>query len=176
MLATMTDVPIDVLHPDLVAILTEVGIVLVSAIVLQVALSWILGHFARLKKGKMRWGGVAAGALRMPVSLALWLTAVTFLAAHGAEVWAHFSTGDSSVAADADHLVHRVLPSARIVFIVFCGTLFVARVVRRTQGMIEQQATESGSEMDITALQALFGIGIVLVWIVGVIVGCSRSA
>lgn len=171
MLATIKDAPIDALDPDVVSILAMLGVVLVSAIVLHLILGWILGRMGRMTKGKMRWGGVVAGALRMPIGLAIWLLAATFVIEHGAALWAHFSKSDENIAADVEHLVRDVLPGIRIIIGVFCGTLFVSRVVRRTQLMIERQAADTGAEMDMTALQALFGIGVVIVWIMGIIVG-----
>ena len=171
MLATIKDAPTDVLAPDVVSILTMLGVVLVSAIVLHLVLGWMLGRMGRMTKGKMRWGGIMAGALRLPVGLAIWLLAATFVIEHGAALWAHISMSDDNIAADVEHLVREVLPDIRIIIGVFCGTLFVSRVVRRTQSMIERQATDTGAEMDMTALQALFGIGVVIVWIMGIIVG-----
>ena len=171
MLATIKDAPTDVLAPDVVSILTMLGVVLASAIVLHLVLGWMLGRMGRMTKGKMRWGGIMAGALRLPVGLAIWLLAATFVIEHGAALWAHFSMSDDNIAADVEHLVREVLPDIRIIIGVFCGTLFVSRVVRRTQSMIERQATDTGAEMDMTALQALFGIGVVIVWIMGIIVG-----
>ncbi len=171
MLATIKDAPTDVLAPDVVSILTMLGVVLASAIVLHLVLGWMLGRMGRMTKGKMRWGGVVAAALRLPIGLAIWLLAATFVIEHGAALWAHFSKGDVNIATDVEHLVREVLPDIRIIIGVFCGTLFVSRVVRRTQSMIERQATDTGAEMDMTALQALFGIGVVIVWIMGIIVG-----
>ena len=171
MLATIKDASTDVLAPDVVSILTMLGVVLVSAIVLHLVLGWMLSRMGRMTKGKMRWGGVVAAALRLPIGLAIWLLAATFVIEHGAALWAHFSKSDVNIATDVEHLVREVLPDIRIIIGVFCGTLFVSRVVRRTQSMIELQATDTGAEMDMTALQALFGIGVVIVWIMGIIVG-----
>lgn len=156
---------------ELVTILTMLGIVVGAAIVAHVVVGWLLGRLARLSRGRLRWGGVVADAARMPAGLAIWLIAFTFVLKYGAALWGHFSHGDDNVATDIDHFVHLILPTIRIIIAVFCGTLFVARSVRRSQYVIEQQAAESGSEMDMTALQALFGIGVVFVWIIGVIVG-----
>ncbi|MCP4759494.1 MAG: mechanosensitive ion channel family protein [Planctomycetes bacterium] len=156
---------------NFVSILTMLGIVVGAAIVLHVVLSWLLGRLARLSRGRLRWGGVLAGAARMPVGLAIWLLAATWMLEHGASLWVFFAPGDGTVATDVDHFVDMSLPAGRIIIAVFCMTLFAARTVRRTQHLIEDQARDSGSEMDMTALQALFGIGVVLVWIVGIIVG-----
>jgi MscS family membrane protein len=158
-------------NPELVSILTMLAIVLGVAIVAHVLLSWLLGRLARLSHGRLRWGGVLAGAASLPIGLAIWLLAATWVLEHGASVWVFFTPGDDNVATDVNHLVDMVLPAARIIIAVLCGTLFVSRSVRRSQGVIEDQARTSGSEMDMTALQALFGIGVVLVWILGVIVG-----
>jgi MscS family membrane protein len=171
MLATIKNAPTDALPPDVVSILTMLGVVLVSAIVLHVVFGWILSRMARMTKGNMRWGGIVAGALRMPIGLAIWLLAATFVIGHGVALWSHFSQSNENIAADLDHFVQEVLPDIRIIIGVFCGTLFVSRVVRRTQSMIERQAADVGAEMDMTALQALFGIGVVIVWIMGIIVG-----
>jgi len=156
---------------ELVTILTTLGIVVGAAIVAHVVVGWLLGRLARLSRGRLRWGGVVADAARMPAGLAIWLIALTFAMGHAAALWGHFSSGDDNVATDIDHFVHLILPTTRIIIAVFCGTLFVVRSVRRAQHVIEQQAAESGSEMDMTALQALFGIGVVFVWVIGVIVG-----
>ena len=161
----------DLVHPELATLLTMLGMVLGAAIVAHIVLRWLLGRLARLSRGRLRWGGVLAGAARMPVGLAIWLLAATWMLEHGAGLWVIFSPGDHTAATDVDHFARMILPAARIIIAVFCGTLFVVRCVRGTQKMIEKQATDSGSEMDMTALQALFGIGVVFVWIVGVIVG-----
>lgn len=159
------------IDPELLSILTMLGVVVGAALGTHVVLSWALGRLGRLSHGRLRWGGVLASAARLPVGLAIWLIALTFALEHGAALWVYFTPGDDNVASDVDHLVHMVLPATRIIIAVLCGTLFVSRSVRRAQGVIEDQAQKSGSEMDMTALQALFGIGVVLVWILGVIVG-----
>ncbi len=158
-------------EPELTAILTMLGIVVGAAVVAHVVVSWLLGRLAKLSRGRLRWGGVLAAAARAPAGLAIWLLAGTWVLEHAASIWVFFSHGDENVATDVDHFVHMILPAVRIIIAVFCGTLFVARSVRRTQHVIEDQARDSGSEMDMTALQALFGVGVVLVWIVGIVVG-----
>jgi len=156
---------------ELTSLLTMLGVVVGAALVSHIVVSWLLARLSRLSRGKLRWGGVCAGAMRLPAGLAIWLIAATWVAEHGAALWVHFSPGDDTVAEDVEHLVLVALPAARIIIAVFCGTLFVARSVKRTQAMIERQAVETESEMDMTALQALFGIGVVIVWILGIIVG-----
>jgi MscS family membrane protein len=165
------EAPKELDHGELATVLTMLGIVVGAAIVAHLVLSWLLGRLARLSRGRLRWGGVMAGAARMPVGLAIWLLAATWMLEHGARLWVVISPSDDTVATDVDHFVHLILPAARIIIGVFCGTLFVARCVRGTQRMIEKQAADSESEMDMTALQALFGIGVVFVWILGIIVG-----
>ncbi len=159
------------LDSDLTSSLTMLGVVFVAAIVLHLVLGWMLSRIARLTTGRLKWGGIIAGALRLPVGLAIWLLALTWAIEHGAALWVHLGDDDHKIAVDVAHFVHIVLPAARIIIVVFCGTLFFARGVRRTQKMIEQQAIDTKSDMDMTALQALFGIGVVLVWILGLVVG-----
>ncbi len=165
------DVAKDVVESELVTLLTMLGIVVVAAIVAHVVLGWLLSRLSRLSRGRLRWGGVLAEAAKFPVGLAIWLLAATWVLEHASALWVFFSKGDANVATDVDHFVHMILPAMRIIIAVFCGTLFVSRSVRRAQHVIEQQAADTGSEMDMTALQALFGIGVVFVWIIGVIVG-----
>jgi len=172
MIATSTDTAVqEALAPDVTSMLTMLAIVVGAAIVSHIVVAWLLGRLSKLSKGKLRWGGVLAGALRMPAGLAIWLIAATWFLEHGAALWAHLSPGDDTIAQDVEHLIAVALPAARIIIAVFCGTLFVARTVKRTQSLIERQAIETESEMDMTALQALFGIGVVLVWVLGIIVG-----
>jgi len=172
MIATSTDTAVqEALAPDVTSMLTMLAIVVGAAIVSHIVVAWLLGRLSKLSKGKLRWGGVLAGALRMPAGLAIWLIAATWFLEHGAALWAHLSPGDDTIAQDVEHLITVALPAARIIIAVFCGTLFVARTVKRTQSLIERQAIETESEMDMTALQALFGIGVVLVWVLGIIVG-----
>ncbi|MDP7028905.1 MAG: mechanosensitive ion channel family protein [Phycisphaerales bacterium] len=158
-------------EPELTSLLTMLGVVVVVAVVSHLVVAWLLGRLSRLSRGRLRWGGVLAGAMQLPAGLAIWLLASTWALEHAAALWAFLSDGDNSVAEDVEHLILVALPAARIVIAVFCGTLFVARSVRRTQTMIERQVAETGSDMDMTALQALFGIGVIFVWILGVIVG-----
>lgn len=150
--------------------LITLAIVVGATLVLHLVVGWIL---RRVERGRFRWGGVIAGALRLPVGLAIWLLAATWVIEHGVGLWAEMSAKDGadSAAAEVDLLGLSLLPDIRIIIAVFCGTLFVARCVRRTQGLIEQQAEQSETEMDMTALQALFSIGVVIVWVVGIIVG-----
>ncbi len=156
---------------DLTSALMWLGGVVLAAVILHVVLGGILARISRLTDGRMKWGGIVAGALQLPVGLAIWLLAGSWVIEHAANVWGQFTGPDHAVASDVSHFVNVLLPQVRIIIVVFCGTLFVVRCVRRTQRLIENQAAVSGSEMDLTALQALFGIGVVIIWVVGGIVG-----
>ena len=161
----------EVLPSDLSSALIWLGILIAAAILLHLVVGALLSRASKMTTGRMKWGGIVAGALQLPVGLAIWLLAATWIIEHGAGVWVQLAGKDDAVALDAAHLVNIILPQLRIIIVVFCGTLFVVRAVRRTQQLIEHQAAVSGSEMDLTALQALFGIGVVVVWVVGGIVG-----
>ncbi|MCH2140516.1 MAG: mechanosensitive ion channel family protein [Phycisphaerales bacterium] len=172
MIAVATPDPVVTTIPtDLTNMLTMLAVVVGIAIVSHIVLAWLLGRLSRLSRGRLRWGGVFAGALRFPAGLAIWLVTATWIVAIGAGMWAHYSQGDDAIAGDVEHLVTVALPATRIIIAVFCGTVFCARTVKRTQELLERQAIETESDMDITALQALFGIAVVVVWILGIIVG-----
>ncbi len=169
--STPADVAVD---SDVTSSVVRLAIVLGIAILSHLIAGVVLSRASRWSQGRLRWGGVVADALRLPVGLLIWLMAATWVIEHAAAFWSSQSPDDAQVAQDVEHLIMTLLPSARIIIACFCGTLFVARILRRSQKMIESTAKASGSEMDLTALQALFGVGVVFVWAIGGIV-CMQA-
>ncbi|MCH2135576.1 MAG: mechanosensitive ion channel family protein [Phycisphaerales bacterium] len=155
------------LDGDLMTIGITSAVIVGVALLVHVILHLLLRRAGRMHKGRLRWGGIAASALRKPVGVGIWLVAALLLVDEGLRAATHFWVDDEAFVEVASSLHLDVLPAARSVVIVLMTTLFVVGFLRGVQHELEQSLAQQHG--DVTAVQGLGSIVVVMVWVLGVL-------
>jgi MscS family membrane protein len=152
---------------DLLTVSVTMAAIIVGAFILQAVLSGVLRRASRHRSGRLRWGAIAAAALGKPVTLGIWVIAAIFLIDLGIDLAHYFMPAQEGLVGLTGALRADVLPPARTLVIVLALTMFVAGFVRGLQAELETVLTEREGGGDVTAVQGLGSIAVIIVWLLG---------
>ena len=155
--------------PELLTVSITVGMILVGAFVVHLAVGLLLRRVSKLQKGHLRWGGIAASALQRPLATGVWAIAVLLLIDEGLSVGMYFSEDNADFVSIAATIHNELLPVGRSLIIVLAGTLFVVGFLKGCMRELEDRLAKQGG--DITAVQGLGGIAVAIVWMLGILTG-----
>ncbi len=103
---------------------------------------------------------VIAAAVTRPLGLGIWMTAIT------ASIELYMPEDTRMVP-----VFYNYVSDARVLVIIALLAWFVARCLRRSEDVLVSRHNASNAEFDLTAIQAVIGFGVVVVWVVAVLVG-----
>jgi small-conductance mechanosensitive channel len=151
--------------------LTFITIALASALALHIILFAITKLFGKGGKGMLGDIRTAIGSsLPTPLGISIWVVATTLVAQKLVE---HYELQELLQFQSGEEIVNTVdlLGMIRMGLLIIIATWFVSRGLRAFSTILDNWHLDTdGIELDTTAIQALASIGVVLVWVVGIIV------
>jgi len=151
--------------------LTFITITLGSALALHIILFTLTKLFGKGGEGTLGDIRTAIGSsLPTPLGVAIWVVAITLVTQRLVE---HFKLQELFQLNSGEQVINTddILAMVRLGLLVLLATWFFARGVRSFSTILNNWHHEKDDfELDTTAIQALASIGVVLVWVVGVIV------
>lgn len=151
--------------------LFSILITLGSAAALHFVLWLIVKFFCKGGVGLLGDIRTAIGrALPLPLGFAIWLVAVTSVVQKLVVLY-EWQDVISLHAGDSVLNLAELISMKRTAILVLLATWFVVRAVRAFADVLNNwQTDKEGIDLDTTAIQALASIGVVLIWVVGIIV------
>ncbi len=152
----------------------DIGFIVLSlftALVLNVVLFVITKVFGKGGEGTL--GDVRTAidkSLPTPLFIAIWVVAITLIAQRIVEInklnnLIYFESGEKVIN------TNDVISMVRTGLLILLSTWFIARGIRAFTTILDNwHQDKEGIELDSTAIQALASIGVVLVWVLGIIV------
>jgi small-conductance mechanosensitive channel len=151
--------------------LTFITITLGSALALHIILFTLTKLFGKGGEGTLGDIRTAIGSsLPTPLGVAIWVVAITLVTQRLVE---HYKLQELFQLNSGEQVINTddILAMVRLGLLVLLATWFFARGVRSFSTILNNwHHGKDDFELDTTAIQALASIGVVLVWVVGVIV------
>ena len=154
---------------DLIATLITLAAVFVGAVLVHLIFGSIINRVSKRATGRVRWGAIIARAMGKPLLLAVWVIAAILMLDVGLDLAHWLMPSDADLTEIATALRNDVFPPARTFVIILALTLFGAGFVRGVQHELEEALAAREGGGDITAVQGLGSIGVVIVWVLGVL-------
>ena len=134
---------------------------LLTAVIADIVQRFIIRRLRkRAERNDHEVRSIIAAAITGPLGFGIWITAITT----SIQLYVPEDTRVIPV-------FYEYVGDIRILVIIALLAWFIARCLRRSEVVVVNRHQAANAEFDLTALQALMGFGVIMVWIIAVLVG-----